>query len=374
VLRVGGDGEGLPCDDSSDETAPDWIILEDAAELDALKTTLERLRAVSRPNTRLIIRLPNRFRRGNACHTHQAIGHLLADAGFETLKTYRAVMLPVWIPFLSELLNRYAARLPLLRNLCLVRVLVCRPIAEARDPSDVSVSVIVPCKNERGNVESAVERIPAMGRQTEIIFVVDESPDGTLQAVEDVQRRFPGRRILLLEGPGRGKAQAVWAGFDAAGGDVLMILDGDLTVAPEELPRFFEAIVSGQGEFINGARMVYPMEKGAIRTVNWMGNKLFAWAFSLLLGQRISDSLCGTKVILGSDWRRIRPLIGSWGPPDPFGDFDLLLSAARLNLKIVDLPVRYRRRVYGATKVSVLSGWRLFRCWAAGFRKLRTGY
>jgi len=374
VLHVGRDGESLPDEEGPDEEKPDWILFEHAAGQDGLKATLELLRPHCQPHTRLIVSLPNRFRNSHAGLSHEALKRLLIASGFEPLRTYRAVLLPVWVPFLSELLNRFAARLPLLSGLCRVKMLVSRPAAEPRDPATVSVSVIVPCKNERCNIQPAVERIPSMGRATEIIFVVDDSPDGTRKAVEDVRQRFPDKQIRLLDGPGCGKAQAVWAGFDAAGGDVLMILDGDLTVAPEELPLFFKAIVSGQGELINGARMVYPLEKGAMRTVNRMGNKLFARAFSLLLGQKIRDTLCGTKVLWKSDWHRIRPMTGTWGPPDPFGDFDLLLGAAKLNLRIVDVPVHYRRRVYGATKVSVLSGWRLFRCWAAGFRRLRTGY
>ena len=233
----------------------------------------------------------------------------------------------------------------------MIKVLVSRPITPPRDPTEVGVSVIIPCKNEEGNIESAVQRIPQMGRHTEIIFCDDKSTDGTADQVRRMQKRCPDRDIKLVEGPGICKADNVWAGFDAAQQDVLMILDADLTVMPEELPLFFHALAQGKGEFINGTRLVYPMQKMAMRTGNMVGNSFFSRFFTLILGQPIRDTLCGTKVLWRSDWRRIKPLIGAWGVKDRWGDYELIFGAAKRHLKIHDLPVHYQERIYGSTKM-----------------------
>lgn len=306
----------------------------------------------------------------------QDIENLLHHSEFEMLKCYRSILIPKRIPILSWLFNRFFAKLPLIKRLDMVNVIVARPKPQPQDPMDVSVSVIVPCRNEEGNIASAVERIPEMGRHTEIIFCDDKSTDRTADEVRRLQKLYPERDIKLVDGPGICKANNVWTGFDSATSDVLMILDADLTVMPEELPYFFEAIVAGRGEFINGSRLVYPMQKQAMKFSNMMGNKLFGHAFSFLLDTRIKDTLCGTKVIWRDDWMRIKPMVGTWGPKDRWGDFDLLFSAAKLNLKIVDLPVHYQDRVYGATKmVRVFSnGMNMLKMWLAAFWKLKTKY
>ncbi|MFQ5736666.1 MAG: glycosyltransferase [Thermodesulfobacteriota bacterium] len=280
------------------------------------------------------------------------IENLLYLSGYEVVKRYNQVLMPVGIPGVSWFFNSVLARLPFVKNLCFLQLLVSRRLPAPPAPGEYTVSVIVPCKNEKGNIEDAVARIPEMGRSTEIIFCDDRSTDGTAEEVERVMKAYPHRKIRLVRGPGICKAKNVWTGFDAATGDILMILDADLTVIPEELPYFYDAIAGGRGEFINGTRMIYPMQGQAMRTLNIMGNKFFGLAFSYLLGQRLTDTLCGTKVIWRRDWPRIRAMLGSWGVEDRWGDYELIFGAARLHLKIVEVPVHYLERVYGETKMT----------------------
>src|SRR5205807_9053376 len=213
------------------------------------------------------------------------------------------------------------------------------------------VSVIVPARNESGNISEIFERTPEMGRGTELVFVEGHSTDDTFDAIEREMARDSERPVQLLRQSGKGKGDAVRLGFARARGDVLMILDADMTVAPEDLPRFLDALLSNKGEFINGVRLVYPMQKQAMRFLNLLGNKFFSLAFSWLLGQSIKDTLCGTKALWTADYRRIADQRAYFGDFDPFGDFDLLFGAARLNLKIVDLPIRYRERTYSTTNI-----------------------
>ena len=293
---------------------------------------------------------------------------LLSLAGFRLIKTHRLILAPKRIPFVSWLCNDVLARLPGLRRLCLVEVLVARPTAQPKRETDVSVSVIVPCRNERGNIAAAVERIPEMGRSTEIIFGDDKSTDGTADEVRRMQALYPDRRIRLVAGPGICKAENVWNGFNEATGDVLMILDADLAVMPEELPYFFRALISGKGEFINGSRLVYPIPMAAMKFTNRLGNKAFGLVFSFLLGQRIKDTLCGTKVLWRRDWQRLSRQLGQLGWKDLWGDYELLFGAARLHLEIVELPVHYQERVYGVTKMTRVfrNGLRMLGiCWYA---------
>jgi SAM-dependent methyltransferase len=304
------------------------------------------------------------------------IANLLHLAGFEALETHRVVILPKYVPLVSAFLNRFCARLPLLKRLCMTQVVVGRLVPPPVPKEELSVSVIVPCKDEMGNVEDAAQRIPDLGRQTEIIFCDDQSTDGTAEEVLRVQSLYLDKDIRLERGPGVCKSRNVWTGFDAATGDILMILDADLTTIPEELPYFVDVIASGLAEFVNGSRLVYPVPKGAMTTANMLGNKFFSVAFTYLLGQHVKDTLCGTKVFWRSDWERIKPMLGSWGIEDRWGDYELLFGAAKLNLKILDLPVHYQERIYGSTKMTKVfrNGLVMLRmCWH-GFLKLKLGY
>ena len=292
----------------------------------------------------------------------------LALAGFKPVRTHRIMLFPMYIPVVSWLLNDVLAYLPGVRRLCMMQVLVARPVPEPLREKDVSVSIIVPCRNERGNIRAAVERIPEMGRHTEILFGDDKSTDGTADEVRHMQALYPEKDIRLINSPGICKAENVWTCFRAARGDVLMILDADLSVMPEELPYFFRVIVRRDGEFINGSRLVYPVPKAAMKLANRIGNKVFGWVFSFLLAQRIKDTLCGTKVLWREDWKRISKNLGCWGLKDLWGDYELLFGAAKLNLEIAEVPVHYQERIYGVTKMTMVfrNGARMLRiCWKA---------
>jgi len=292
-------------------------------------------------------------------------------SGFRPVRKHRLVLIPKWIPPLSGVLNDFLARLPGLRRLCFMQVMVARPIVEPRLEEDVTVSVVIPCRNEAANVPYAMERIPEMGKHTEILFCDDKSVDGTAEEVRRMQALYPQRDIRLLEGPGICKAENVWTGFRAARGEVLMILDADLTVMPEELPKFLRALVTSRGDFVNGSRLVYPMRDRAMKFANMVGNKFFSLVFSFLLDQRIKDTLCGTKVLWRKDWRRIEPHLGSWGIKDLWGDYELLFGASKLHLEIVEVPVHYQERIHGVTKMTKVfaNGLRMLRiCWHAWCR------
>ena len=292
-------------------------------------------------------------------------------AGFRLIRQHRLFLLPKWIPLVSYLMNEFVARLPGIRSLCLMQVMVARPLPKPVPVKEISVSVIVPCRNEEGNVEAAVERIPVMGKRTEIIFCDDQSTDGTTNEIRRMQELYSEKEIRLVDGPGICKAENVWAGFRKAQGDVLMILDADLSVIPEELPMFLNALANGSGEFVNGSRLVYPMQKQAMKFTNMIGNKVFGLIFSFLLDQRIKDTLCGTKALWRKDWLRMEQNIGSWGIRDLWGDYELLFGACKLHLGIVEVPVHYQERIYGATKMTrvVSNGLRMLGiCWHAWFR------
>jgi ubiquinone/menaquinone biosynthesis C-methylase UbiE len=278
------------------------------------------------------------------------VKNLLDLTGFELVCSFDEFLWPLDMPLFAPLCNRYLAKLWPFSLLALVHFLVCRPLRH--DDSPQKVSVVIPARNEAGNIEAALESIPEMGAGTELIFVEGGSDDNTWEAIQEAIARHPNRPCKAIKQQGIGKGDAVRAGFDLAEGDILMILDADLAVPPESLLQFYEAIASGKGDFINGVRLIYPKEKEAMRFFNLIGNKCFSLAFSWLLNRNIKDTLCGTKVLSRKNYLKITANRGYFGEFDPFGDFDLLFGAAKLNLKIVDLPVRYRERTYGQTNIS----------------------
>ncbi len=282
--------------------------------------------------------------------TVEDVSNLLGLADFDVTRHWDEVLLPLDLPPLNDVANRYLARLWPFDQAALTHFVVARPRRRPTTREPI-VSVIVPARNEAGNIAAIFERTPEMGAGTELVFVEGHSSDDTYATIEREIQQHPRQPARLFRQEGKGKGDAVRLGFAHARGDVLMILDADLTVAPEDLPRFLQALCDGKGELINGVRLVYPMEKQAMRFFNLLGNKFFSLAFSWLLGQSIKDTLCGTKVLWAADYRRIAAQRAYFGDFDPFGDFDLLFGAAKLNLKIVDLPIRYRERTYGTTNI-----------------------
>ncbi|WPJ94173.1 glycosyltransferase [Coraliomargarita algicola] len=299
--------------------------------------------------------------------------NILELNGFEVVSSGSEQMLPFRIPLLAPFFNSFLVRLPLLRHLGMSTTVVARFIVKPQIDGEISCSVVVPARNESGNIRAALERIPTLGTQTEVIFVEGNSVDDTWEVIQREVAAYEGpHRIQYLQQPGKGKWDAVFAGFAVAKGDVLVIQDGDLTAPPEDLPKFYEAIASGSCEFANGCRLVYPMETQAMRFLNLLGNKFFAAALSFVLGQPIKDSLCGTKMMLRSDYERLLKRIEVLGDFDPFGDFNLLFGSAMLDLRIRDILVRYRDRTYGDTNISRFRhGWILLRMTWFGLRKIR---
>lgn len=345
-----------------------YVIMSDlVGYLDDVQQVFINLRKVCAPSTRVVINYYNYLwepilRLGNRMGLRmkqdrqnwlslEDLENLLEITGFEVIKKTRKILFPFYIPVLSEFINRWIANLPLLRKLCISDFVIARPIMQP-DNKNPTVSVIVACKNEKGNIEELVKRTPLISNQMEIVFVDGQSTDGTRAEIERVRNLYPEKHVCLFDQIGsKGKGNAVRIGFEKANGDIFIILDADISVAPEDIEKFYTVLISGKGEMINGTRMVYPMEKQAMRFLNILGNKFFSMAFTFLLEQRVKDTLCGTKAFYRKDYEVIAQNRAYFGDFDPFGDFDLLFGATKLNLKIVEVPVRYYERRYGTTKI-----------------------
>ena len=346
----------------------DYIILSDffAFSYD-IKLIMERLRPFCHPRTRLVINYYSRVWQPLYSYLEKTgrksplpilnwvstddVVNLLELSGYEVISARPAILAPKRVPFISRFLNRFLAPFPPFRWFCFSTFVVARPVMEPLS-RPATVSVVCPCRNEAGNIENIVRRLPDMGASTELIFVEGHSLDDTYEQCLKAQQRHPEKAITVLQQPGKGKNDAVRLGFARARGEVLMILDSDLSVPPEDLPSFYDVLMSGEAEFFNGSRLVYAMEEKAMRFLNLLANRFFGMAFTFLLGQTLKDTLCGTKVLLAADYVRLDKGRTYFGEFDPFGDFDLLFGAAKLGLRIRDLPVRYRERVYGETNIS----------------------
>jgi ubiquinone/menaquinone biosynthesis C-methylase UbiE len=364
----------------------DVIIISETLNLAAdVQRMLDRVAHVATPETRLLLNFHNNLWRpvfavadllglrtptpSTSWLSSHDIDNLLEMSRWEVIKRQPRLLWPIATPVIAPLLNRWVAPFVPFAGFAVFVVARLRPEPAAVAPS---VSVVIPARNEAGNIEQAVLRTPDMGAWTELIFIEGHSKDNTWDEIQRVQQAYPQRRIKILRQTGKGKGNAVREAFAVATGDVLMILDADLTMPPEELPKFYEAIASGKAEFANGSRLVYPMEKGAMQFLNMIANKFFGLAFSWLLGQSLKDTLCGTKVLRRQHYLTIAANRAYFGEFDPFGDFDLLFGADKLNLKIRDIPIRYRERTYGTTNIQ---RWRhgllLFRMLGFAARKLK---
>lgn len=305
---------------------------------------------------------------------HDDIANLLYLEGYEIVREGSRFPFPKRVPVLSWVLNKYVSQLPIINKANIIDFIVARPVASLPENNDLfSVSVIIPARNEKGNIENALRRLPKMGKHTEIIFVEGHSTDDTLDEIKKVCQKYSGvLDVKYLVQDGKGKGDAVRKGFAAAKGDILMILDADLTVPPEDLVKFYGAIATSRGEYINGSRLIYPMEDDAMRSLNILGNKFFSMMFTFLLGQRLKDTLCGTKVISRQNYEKLIANRKFFGDFDPFGDFDLIFGSAKLNLKIVEIPIRYKAREYGDTNISRFRhGWLLLKMVVFAMNKIK---
>jgi SAM-dependent methyltransferase len=367
----------------------DVILLSDTiGSLEDCQTTLELLHAQCGPETRIVLSYYShlwepvlRISESLGLKMPQPtlnflrladVANLIDLAGFQLVKQEQRILLPkLWLG-LGTVINRFIAPLPLFRRLCLRHYTVARSrrVLPKKAPS---CSIIIPCRNERGNIRNAIGRMPLFCDDQEVIFVEGHSRDGTREEINRLIASYDGPiKLSVVTQDEKGKGEAVRKGFKHASGEILMILDADLTVPPEDLPKFYKAIAGGDGEFINGSRLVYPMEQQAMRFLNLLANAVFARLFSWLLNQRVTDTLCGTKVLRKSDYDRIADGRVYFGDFDPFGDFDLIFGASKLNLKIIEIPIRYSSRDYGETQISRFShGWLLLRMVVLAFRKLK---
>lgn len=346
----------------------DYIIISDLIN-DAwdIQAILENIQQYCSPQTRIIFNFYSHLwsiplKVARACGlatpnlhqnwlTKRDLQNLLELTGYEGLRSWSEIFIPIPVPLFSKWANRYLAKLWPFWHLDLTNFVIARPKL-APQISNPSISVVIAARNEAGHIEQLISRIPKMGPHTEIVFVEGNSSDNTYTEIEAAIRRHPHLDIKLFKQTGKGKGDAVRLGFEQSLGEILIILDADITVPPEDLPRFYNVLANGEAEFVNGVRLVYPMEDKAMRFLNLIGNKFFSMMFSWLLGQSIRDTLCGTKALWKQDYQRIAAGRSYFGDFDPFGDFDLLFGAAKLNLKILEVPIRYRARVYGETNIS----------------------
>ena len=300
------------------------------------------------------------------------IHNLFHLTGFETLRSWREILFPLNIPILTPFINKYVAHFWPFSALSLTNFVIARPAFSRMQKKPPVVSIIVPARNEAGNIENILNRVPELGAGTEIVFVEGNSTDNTYDVIKSTLQKYPDRKCQLHRQSKKGKGDAVRLGFEKATGELLMILDADLTVEPEDLGKFYNAVVSGKADFANGVRLVYPMQDKAMRFMNLLGNKFFSMLFSWLLSQPVKDTLCGTKVLYKSEYERIRDNRAYFGEFDPFGDFDLLFGASKLNMRIVDIPIRYAERSYGTTNISRWKhGFLLLKMAAIACRKLK---
>jgi SAM-dependent methyltransferase len=367
----------------------DYIVLSDTiGTLEDIEETLRRLHPLCTASTRLVIayfsplweplidlgtRLGWRMPQPDVNLISSVDFLNIMDlTDFESIRMEMRQLVPFDLWGVGGFINRYIAPLPVLRSLCLRTYLVARSL-RAQTPAELSTTILIPCRNERGNIERAVQEMPRFGAHQEIIYVEGNSRDDTYEECLRVQKAYEGQwDIRVLRQDGKGKGDAVRKGFDNASGEILMILDADLTVPPAALPKFYRAITSGKGEFINGTRLVYPMEDEAMRFLNQLANQTFAKIFSYLLNQRFTDTLCGTKVLTRTVYGQIVAGRAYFGDFDPFGDFDLIFGAAKQSRRIIEVPVHYKARTYGETQISRFrDGWLLLRMVAFAFKKLK---
>lgn len=285
------------------------------------------------------------------------IRNFLQLSNYESFISNALYFFDIKLPLLNSLINRIIVHIFPISHFAKIHYIIAKKIHIS--PKDLSTSIIIPARNEKGNIENIFNSLSPLGTTTEVIFVEGNSVDGTKEEIIRCINKYSKIQTFSFhfidQGTEKGKADAVRKGFAKAKGEVLFIYDADVSINPNDLSKFYKAIISNKGEFINGSRLVYPMEKLAMQSLNILGNKFFSLLYSWILDQKVKDTLCGTKVIWKNDYllmKNDRYLTGNY---DPFGDFELLIGARKLNLKIIDLPIRYYERKYGKTNIKRFS-------------------
>ena len=359
---VAGDFEELDCDGPFD-----YIIISGTLHMvDDIQLFLGKLRALCGPHTRIAVDTYNPAWRGilrlgervglkmpELLHNWLSTSDLknfFALSGFDVIRTHQRLLWPIKTPLVSPLANVLAQLWPF-RHLCLSRFLVAR-LPQPPAPGRVTCSVVITCRDERDNIEPLIQRTAVLGNDTEIIFSEGHSKDGTREEIQRCLGKYPHRNIRLVIQDGIGQGDAMRKGFKHATGDIILWLEADLSTPPEEILKLYILLAEGRGEFVNGSRLVYPMPKGSMRLLNLWGNRFFGRLFTWLIGQQSRDTLCGLKGLTRVGYEKIVAEQDYFGDFDPFGDFEILFGAAKRNLKIVEVPVHYRPRVYGTTKIS----------------------
>lgn len=293
----------------------------------------------------------------------------LETAGFESTRVYKKNIFPLKAGFLGPILNHFFSTIPVLDFLKLDQFIVGRfnkPFTQLKSSSSLSICLTV--KDEEHNIEPIVSSLPVLCENQEILFVEGNSTDNTAKEIERMKMLFPHKNIRLIKQPGKGQGDAIHTGFKEAKGEIIILYEGDGTSEPYDIQYFYEAIEAGRFEFIEGSRFVYPLSHKCMPLANKIGNVVFAKWFSFFLNQRTTDVLSGIKAIRKKDYEKIYNTWGFLGIPDPFGDFELLFGSARYGLKIGEIPIRYKPRVFGESKTSVFKhGWYLLKMAFTGY-------
>lgn len=278
------------------------------------------------------------------------IENFLYISGYQVIKRKYLMFFPKYIPLITYILNKFIGNLPVIRRFSLNSVVIARPMKPKEKKEELSCSVVITCRDEEGNIEGLVTRIPKMGSNTEIIFVEGHSKDNTVAKIQEMIAKYPEKDIKMLKQKGIGQGDAFRYGYDEAKGDFVIWLEADLTTPPEEAIHFWDTFVNNTGEYVNGSRFIYKMKKSAMPLFNFLGNRFFGVLFTILLKQRFTDTLCGFKGISKKNYIRIRDQIDYFGDFDPFGDFELIFGSIKNNLKVAEIPVHYQPRQYGESK------------------------
>jgi len=275
----------------------------------------------------------------------------LRTGNFEISKKIPNYFIPFNIPIINKFLSILINFLPFLDNLSVTKVFYLRK-KNYKKRQNKKISLIIPCKNEQGNILNIVtDAKKELIIPYEIIFVDDKSSDNTFQIIIDCKKKFSDVDIQVTKGPGKGKSLAVNEGIKIATGYYSIIFDADMTVNMKDINVFYNAISNGNADIINGSRLVYKPYTGAMRYLNFLGNKFFSKLSSFITGELITDTLCGSKCFITKDFKIFNEFKDNNNINDIWGDFNILYSSNFYGLKCIDLPVRYYERVEGETKM-----------------------